>query len=255
MPPWTRGKSMGDSSYKVRGLLDDGTGVGVLGHNTASSGTPIGVEGVVESPGGFGLYTDDDCRVGGTLTSHRVSVGDRITVDVTGSSGGDHGLEVIDRSTDNSEQISIKADPSGTGELVFQDTAESNYKWGLRASQDDTFRLENHDNLTTRVELVKQGPLNVYHSPVELHDEKLLASGNDPDGRAVDATGGSIRAAGGVVHRQRSEPTATELDAGETMTYNSDGSGTGDAGDLVYAINDGGTIKTQVIASRSDATA
>jgi hypothetical protein len=39
------------------------------------------------------------------------------------------------------------------------------------------------------------------------------------------------------------------------MTYNADGSGTGDPGDLVYAVNDGGTIKTSVLARRSDATA
>jgi len=38
------------------------------------------------------------------------------------------------------------------------------------------------------------------------------------------------------------------------MLYNSDGSGTGNAGDLVYAVNDGGAIETQVIVAEADAT-
>jgi hypothetical protein len=33
------------SNYKVLGQLDDGSGVGVLGQNDASQGTPIGVQG------------------------------------------------------------------------------------------------------------------------------------------------------------------------------------------------------------------
>ena len=58
----------------------------------------------------------------------------------------------------------------------------------------------------------------------------------------------------GVVHQQRDEPTTAELSAGEVMTYNSDGSDGNTAGDLVYAFNDAGTIRTQVIAQESNAT-
>jgi hypothetical protein len=65
---------------------------------------------------------------------------------------------------------------------------------------------------------------------------------------------GVFEAGSGVVHEQRGDPGTDELSDGEVMTYNSDGSGTGEAGDLVYAINDGGTIKTTVIVSKSDAT-
>jgi len=61
--------------------------------------------------------------------------------------------------------------------------------------------------------------------------------------------------AGGTAWAQRGDPTTAELDAGQNMLYNSDGSGTGAAGDLVFAINDAGTIKTTVVAAVSNATA
>jgi hypothetical protein len=58
----------------------------------------------------------------------------------------------------------------------------------------------------------------------------------------------------GEVERQRGDPSPSELNDGDVMTYNSDGSGTGSAGDLVYAVNDSGTVKTTIIAQRSNAT-
>jgi hypothetical protein len=67
-------------------------------------------------------------------------------------------------------------------------------------------------------------------------------------------TGGTQTVGSGVVHEQRGDPTTSELADGAVMTFNSDGSGTGSAGDLVYAVNDGGTIKTKVVVARSDAT-
>jgi hypothetical protein len=58
----------------------------------------------------------------------------------------------------------------------------------------------------------------------------------------------------GIIHQQRGDPTTSDLDQGEVMVFNSDGSGTGAAGDLVYAVNDGGTIETQVIAAETNAS-
>lgn len=56
------------STYKVLGEFADGTGAGVLGKNTATSGTPIGVEGTTpNASSGYGLYTPDDAKVAGTL--------------------------------------------------------------------------------------------------------------------------------------------------------------------------------------------
>lgn len=60
---------------------------------------------------------------------------------------------------------------------------------------------------------------------------------------------------GGINFAQRGDPTTDELEQGEDVVYASDGSGTGAAGDLVYAVNDGGTIKTLVLAQVSNATA
>jgi hypothetical protein len=60
------------STYKILGELADPDGTGILGTNTASSGTPIGVKGTApNASGGYGLSTPDDLRVGDTaeLTS------------------------------------------------------------------------------------------------------------------------------------------------------------------------------------------
>lgn len=56
------------SNYKVLGLLDADDGVGVLGQNDATSGTPIGVLGAVPNAadGGYGLYTPHDTKLAGT---------------------------------------------------------------------------------------------------------------------------------------------------------------------------------------------
>jgi len=60
-----------NSSYKVLGQLDDGSGVGVLGQNDASNGTPVGVEGAVpNSTDGYGLATSDDVRIEGTVDTN-----------------------------------------------------------------------------------------------------------------------------------------------------------------------------------------
>lgn len=81
--------------YKVLGDIDDpSNGIGVLGRNTASSGTTKGVEGRVDSASGYGLYTPDDASVGGTLEA--------TTVDTEGS---DFTVEAGPSSADDAENI------------------------------------------------------------------------------------------------------------------------------------------------------
>jgi hypothetical protein len=66
------------TTYKVLGELADAAGAGVLGRNTAGSGSPVGVEGAVPNAGGgYGLYTADDAKVDGTA--------ELAAVDTTGS--------------------------------------------------------------------------------------------------------------------------------------------------------------------------
>jgi len=52
----------------------------------------------------------------------------------------------------------------------------------------------------------------------------------------------------------RGEPTTSDLNGDEAMVYVSDGTGSGATGDLMYAVNDAGTIKTSILAARSNAT-
>lgn len=94
---------------------------------------------------------------------------------------------------------------------------------------------------------------------VQIHGYK---NGTDVEMLRADAPNDRIRAFGwgfrGMGHaqmQQRGDPSTGEIPPGECMTYCSDGSGTGSAGDLVYAVNDGGTIKTSIVAQRSNATA
>jgi len=61
-------------SYKVLGEFDDAYGAGILGQNDATDGTPIGVQGAVpNASSGWGLYTDDDARVAGTVSADTVA--------------------------------------------------------------------------------------------------------------------------------------------------------------------------------------
>lgn len=80
-----------------------------------------------------------------------------------------------------------------------------------------------------------------------------LYSESQENGVTIEASGIATNH-NGAKYEQRSDPSTGQLADGECMTYCSDGSGTGAAGDLVYAVNDGGTIKTSVIAQRSNAT-
>ena len=87
----------------------------------------------------------------------------------------------------------------------------------------------------------------------------VLGQTESPEGYGVYSeadtrSDGLLEAGDGVVHEQRGEPTPDDLDNGDVMTYNSDGSDGHDAGDLVYAVNDGGSVLTQVIAEKSGAS-
>ena len=87
----------------------------------------------------------------------------------------------------------------------------------------------------------------------------VLGQTESPEGYGVYSeadtrSDGLLEAGDGVVHEQRGEPSTDELADGDVMTYNSDGSDGHSAGDLVYAINDGGSILTQVIAEKSNAS-
>jgi hypothetical protein len=59
------------STYKMLGQFAAANGAGVLGNNTAGSGTPIGVEGAVpNSSTGYGLSTPHDARIEGVLDTN-----------------------------------------------------------------------------------------------------------------------------------------------------------------------------------------
>lgn len=81
------------------------------------------------------------------------------------------------------------------------------------------------------------------------------------DGNGIVRTGLGTFAQGsppdftdGAKYSERGDPDTSELSPGECMLFDSDGTGTGDTGDLVYAVNAGGTIRTSVIGDRSNAT-
>jgi len=68
----TNAEPTGDT-YKVLGEFETADGSGVLGRNTASSGTPVGVQGSVPNTvDGYGLYTPDDARVDGSVLTRDI---------------------------------------------------------------------------------------------------------------------------------------------------------------------------------------
>lgn len=68
--------------FKVIGQIEEEDGAGVVGHNTATEGDAVGVEGATESDEGYGLYTQDDARVEGDL-----EVDESISTDGAGIGG------------------------------------------------------------------------------------------------------------------------------------------------------------------------
>jgi hypothetical protein len=97
------------STYKILGEFADADGAGVLGKNTAASGTPIGVEGAVpNTSGGYGLSTPDDAKVEGTAElatvdttsdDFTVAAGNTSTNDATNVVLGHESNDVIDGAT------------------------------------------------------------------------------------------------------------------------------------------------------------
>lgn len=111
------------STYKILGKLSAKDGVGVLGQNNASTGTPIGVQGAVPNSGsGYGLSTPDDARINGDIESsggHTLTVDGlpTLTLGTTASDGSrTAGGNVIAGYKDNSVQNdSVGATISGGG--------------------------------------------------------------------------------------------------------------------------------------------
>ncbi len=114
------------STYKVLGEFAAADGAGVLGKNTASSGTPVGVEGAVpNSSSGYGLSTPHDARVGGTAELAALSgalTGDQKITDLLGP-----GLTLFSNTLqlalgnglafDGSARVEIPTDAIGSTEL------------------------------------------------------------------------------------------------------------------------------------------
>jgi hypothetical protein len=94
--------SMASSTYKVRGEFSDSSGAGVLGRNTAGSGTPIGVEGAVpNASGGYGLSTPHDANVGGALEVNEVVESASGNDMILRNDGGTRGLLLGSSGTDD----------------------------------------------------------------------------------------------------------------------------------------------------------
>jgi len=214
---------MVDESFKILGAVDDPDRVGVRGRNDATSGTPVGVEGIAPASGGLGLYTGDDAAVDGSLsvssvTTDRLSVaggtdgpvvtadddGSVLVVDFDSGSESTHALELRDRVEGNTEQLSIRGDATGSSEIVFQDLAASNYKWGLRAAGTNDFFIDNHADLTSRVQFVKRGP-------TRFRNRKTIFQGA-PDGTAAAVRDGDLDLGGEKLRNAGKDVTTVGAD-------------------------------------------
>jgi hypothetical protein len=116
------------ATWKVLGQLDDPTGVGVLGHNTATSGTGYGVEGVTDSPdrGAAGVHghaaalsPDPTFGVVGTTASDDnlaagvYGDGDQ-ALGVRGISSGDDGVFGLSYASGSAGVYGENKEPSGS---------------------------------------------------------------------------------------------------------------------------------------------
>lgn len=209
------------SNYKVRGEDAFSSGTAVLGHNTATSGTGSGVTGVVESDALGATAVEGQA----TATSGGAPFG----VVGWGPASGTQG--VVGSAEETPPSIITEAYPTGVWGLCDKGGDDPGVSqgvgvWGSASGAGLCY--------------------GVYGDATSVDGYGVYS---DTDSR----TNGNHELVGGTVYEQRGDPTTGELADGDVMTYNSDGSGTGDAGDLVYAVNDGGTIKTSVVVQRSNA--
>lgn len=115
-------------------------------------------------------------------------------------------------------------------------------------------------NLTLDTGQLKFGGTNAYPRLVRDNDHLRLYTNTAGqvlallNGGGVEIPNGHVDVAGGVEGQQRGAPSTTELASGASMVYTSDGTDAGAAGDLMYAVNDAGTIKTSVVAAKANAT-
>lgn len=102
-------------------------GIGVLGRNTATSGTTKGVEGRVDSSDGYGLSTPDDAKIGGVLdtasSDFTVEAGTTTSADARNVVLG-HGSNTIQ---DSAVGASIGGGGFDDGTTVDPNLASDNY--------------------------------------------------------------------------------------------------------------------------------
>ena len=252
---------------KVIGSLSEANKTGVLGENTATSGSDShGVEGVTDST------SDDVAGVRGEARAEGAG-----GYEGHGSYGV-HGISRADASTDASgDPAGVKGEATGTGVpcgVVGITSGEDGYGGLFENQNTSSYGATGVRGVTSSSGTYAtgvEGEATAFSG--EVYGVSGVVTSDDPNSAAVRglvATSSAegygvlsegptrsterLEAGGGVVHEQRGDPGTDELGTGEVMTYNSDGSGTGSAGDLVYAVNDGGSVKTRVIVSKSNAT-
>lgn len=89
----------------------------------------------------------------------------------------------------------------------------------------------------------------------EIKDNNQHPHSDWSQARLLSALADSVKFKGErATFAQQGDPTTDELAEGEATLFLSDGSGTGSAGDIVYALNDSGSIVTNVVAAKSNAS-
>lgn len=221
----------------VRVVESDGRGIRVVGENAVVTNC------VVHNTDSDGINFVGSCRDGVCVANQVTNANDAIQISgrrvtVVGNvadDSGAHGIDVSDQSN-----------------VIVGNTISSPSSDGIRDQGTETVIVGNamqsvggtNINISSATD-----PLVFGNSPPAANDWGTLAGQN-----LQDDGSGNIEGTDGRTYRQRGDPSTSELAQGENMVFNSDGSGTGSAGDLVYAVNNGGTIETLILAQVSNAT-
>ena len=266
---------------KVIGKLGQVDTYGVLGENTASSGSDShGVVGVTDSEdtgvagvkGEARAQGDGGTQGHGSYGVHGITQA-RANTDAPGDPVGVKGEA---KAAENNLGVSrgvvgVTSGGRGYGGLFENENGSENGATGLKgiSYSDGEYARGVRGEARSSTAAVYGVDGSVFADNTEAAGVRGVASGRgieaagvrgeSSDGYGVYSTGetrsdGLFEAGNGVLHEQRAPPGTDELDTGEVMVYNSDGSGDGQAGDLMYAVNVVGTIKTAVIVDKDNAT-
>ncbi|RFF26551.1 hypothetical protein [Wenzhouxiangella sp. 15190] len=276
------------TTFGVVGRSESPDGVAVLGNSIDPGGIAVFANGDSFTEGDHGV--SGDVTIDGAMTSSEAVV---TSADSASETAAIHGeVTAIDSENFGVRGVTNSSQDQAAGVLGVA-SADSGLAQGVRGVAENGIAIEARNSgasgfqtgLFATIESDSGEAVQALASAESGPTSGVWGRSNSPDGYGVRGSGGAdegepigvygqtnsvdgygvysadatrsegvFEADNGIVHRQRGEPGTGELADGEVMVYNSDGSDGHNAGDLVYAVNNSGSILTETLVEKANAS-